>query len=175
MLHLLTPSVEHSEEPDLCSKMLGGSCYFEQRFCSRLEENPVDYTFILQSERGKLLRHGEDHVKVRHRQQLAATISQPPFPGCSLTLRAMAIPAGVVGNNAVTAPVTRVHMTAENGCPAVLNRMHHAKVPVVQQLGMLIEKVFSVDAYDVGNLAGRSFIHRKIVAPESASSGLEVC
>jgi len=43
MLHLLTPSMEHSEEPNLCSKMLGGGCYFKQRFCSRLEENPVDY------------------------------------------------------------------------------------------------------------------------------------
>ena len=115
MLHLLAPSVEHSEEPDLFSKMLGCGCYFEQGFCSRLEENPVDYALILQSQRSKLLRHGENYVKVRNWQQLAAAISQPPFPGCSLTLRAMPISAGVVGNDAVAAPVARVHMTAENG------------------------------------------------------------
>ena len=176
MLHLLTPGVEHSKETDLCSKMLGCGCHFEQGFSSCLEQNPVDDALILQSQRSKQLRHGENDVKVRNRQKLTAPVSQPPFPGCPLTLGAMPIPAGVVGNDAVAAPVARVQMTAENGCPAVLNGMHDAKVPVIQQFGMLIEKLFSVDAYDVGYFAGWLSIHREMsLVPESASSGLEVC
>jgi len=59
----------------------------------------------------------------------------------------------------MSAPVAGIHVTAENRRPAVLYRVQNAKVSGVQQLTILLAKLFSVGADDIGHLAGRPFCH----------------
>ena len=55
--------------------------------------------------------------------------------------------------------VAGIHVTAENRRPAVLYRAQNAKVSGVQQLTILLAKLFSVGADDIGHLAGRPSCH----------------
>ena len=68
MLKILAPGMEHAEKTDVCSQMLRVSRKFEQRGCTRAEQQFVKQSFILQYERGEFVRQREDYVKVGDRQ-----------------------------------------------------------------------------------------------------------
>jgi hypothetical protein len=70
MLKVLAPGMEHAEKPDLCSQMLWIAGKFEQRRRAGSEEQIVKQSLVLQDESRKLVRQGEDDVKVRDGQQL---------------------------------------------------------------------------------------------------------
>jgi hypothetical protein len=54
---------------------------------------------------GDLRREREDDVKMADRQQVALALGQPGFCGGGLTLRAVAIAAGVVGDPEIAAVI----------------------------------------------------------------------
>ncbi len=72
----------------------------EQRVGRRAEQQRVDHARIALREGVERVRQGEDDVEVRNRQQVGLARRQPPFLGERLTLRAMAIATGVVGDRA---------------------------------------------------------------------------
>ena len=49
MLKVLSPSVEHTKKPDVCSQMLGVAGKFEQRRCTSSEQQIVKQSLVLQS------------------------------------------------------------------------------------------------------------------------------
>jgi hypothetical protein len=55
----LTPTVEHGEEADFRSEMLGVGGNDFQCFCRRPEEDAIDNLFVLVGNRGNLLRNSE--------------------------------------------------------------------------------------------------------------------
>ena len=58
---------------------------------------------------------GEDHMEVARREQLLLTRRDPAFPSPGLTLRAVAIAAGVVGDGAMPAAGTFIEVAAQCG------------------------------------------------------------
>jgi hypothetical protein len=54
------------------------------------------------------------------------------------------------------AMVASVHMAAENGCPAVHQCEKHAPMPRAKQVAEVFEELLSVNADDIGQLAGWS-------------------
>ena len=156
---VLAPGVKHGQETDVRSEVLRVGGDFQQGFRYSPEQNPVEDPFILQSQRRQQMRQREDHVEVGNGQQFGRTVGEPLLARCALALGAMPVPAGVVRVDAMSATVAGVQITAENGCPAVFNRMQNAQVLGVQQVAMLLEKLLAVVANDIGHLAGWPLVH----------------
>jgi hypothetical protein len=93
--------------------MLGIACDFQKGFRTGAKQKIVDDLLVLQDQRGQMPRKREDHMDVARREKLLATCCEPPFPGSSLTLRAVAVPAGVVGDGAMPAASAFIEMAAE--------------------------------------------------------------
>ena len=48
MVKVLSPSVEHAKKPDVCSQMIRVASKFEQRRCTRSEQQIVKQSLVLQ-------------------------------------------------------------------------------------------------------------------------------
>jgi hypothetical protein len=70
MLKVLTPGMKHAQKPDICSQVLRISSKFEERRCTSSKKQIIEQSLVLQGESRKLVRQGEDDVKVRDGQQL---------------------------------------------------------------------------------------------------------
>jgi len=93
MLEVLSPGVEHAEESNIGTEMLGIASEFEQRSGAGAEEQIVEQPLVLEDESGELVRQGEDDVEVRHGQQLTRTRSQPLGARVALALGAVSVTA----------------------------------------------------------------------------------
>jgi hypothetical protein len=109
----LTPGVEDHEEAEACAEVarVGGDLLKGPG--GRVEQEVVDDLRALEGERCEGLGQREDDVSVGHRQHLGLARVEPPGLGAALTLRAMTVPARVVGDLAVAAGVTLVDVAAE--------------------------------------------------------------
>src|SRR5208282_4962840 len=89
-----SPTVQYGEETDLSPQMprIGGNGF--ESFGAGSEENAIDYFFVLVGNRGNLLRHGKDDVKIGHFQKLGLAVLNPLGAGQRLAFGAMPIPAG---------------------------------------------------------------------------------
>ena len=74
MLKVLTPGMKHAKKPDICFQVLRISSKFEERRCTSSEKQIIKQSLVLQGESRKLVRQGEDDVKVRDWQQLRLPI-----------------------------------------------------------------------------------------------------
>ena len=61
---VLSPTMEHAEEPQLYAQTLGIARHGEQGFGGGAEEQVVDHLFVVKGEGGQRLRKSEDDVKV---------------------------------------------------------------------------------------------------------------
>ena len=93
MLKVLSPGMEHAEEPDVGSQVLGIASKFEQRSGAGAEEQIIEQPLVLKDEGGELVRHGEDDVEVRYGQQLSRTRGQPLGARVALALGAVSATA----------------------------------------------------------------------------------
>ena len=64
----------------------------------------------------------------------------------------------------MTAPVAGVQITAENGRPAVLDRMQRTEVSGVQQMAELLDELLTVGADNIGHLIGWPLAHGSVWA-----------
>src|ERR1700678_4525329 len=69
MSQVLRPGVQHSKHPDARTEMawIGGN--LQQRLGCCAKQQAIEQTLVPECERRPLLRHGEDHMGVGHRQQ----------------------------------------------------------------------------------------------------------
>ena len=75
MLKVLAPGMKHAKKPDLCPQVLRVSSQFEECRCTSSEKQIIKLSLVLQSEGRKLVRQGEDDVKVRDGQQFRPALS----------------------------------------------------------------------------------------------------
>ena|SRR5437868_6864616 len=95
-------------------------------------------------------------MDVVRREKFSLTRCDPPFPGSGLTLRAVAVPAGVVGNGgAMSAAGAFVEMTAEGGGATPRNGQQHFDVLPAQPVAVSFEESSSRDADEIGHLQWR--------------------
>ena len=85
--------MEHAEEPDVGSQVLGIASQFEQRGGAGAEEQIVEQPLVLEDKSGELMRQREDDVKVRDGQQFSRTRGQPLGARVALALRAVPVAA----------------------------------------------------------------------------------
>src|ERR1700738_2515278 len=95
MPEILTPGMEHREETDLRSEMLGVDGNLQKGFGAGPEQQVVEELLVLQQQWRELVGQGKDHVEVADREEFFLARREPAVTGCDLTLWAVPIATGV--------------------------------------------------------------------------------
>jgi len=64
---VLTPTVQHGEETDLCAEMFGVGGDLQQGLGRGVEQQVVEDLFVDQRQMGEMMRHREDDVNIGER------------------------------------------------------------------------------------------------------------
>ena len=64
---VLTPTVQHGKETDVCAEMFGVGGDLEQGLGRGVKQQVVEDLFIDQGQMREMMRHGEDDVDIRNR------------------------------------------------------------------------------------------------------------
>src|SRR5450755_3324892 len=113
MLQSLVPSMEHTKEADLCSKVPGIAGDLQQSCSTGVEQQVVDQPFILQCQRSQFPRQSEDDVHVAGRQQLSFPRLEPAQACVALTLGAVPVSARVVRDGGMSAVRALIAMSTQ--------------------------------------------------------------
>ena len=93
MLEVLSPGMEHAEESDVGSQVLGIASQFEHRRGAGAVEQIVEQPLVLEDKAESSMRQSEDDVEVRHGQQLCRARGQPFCARVALALGAVPVAA----------------------------------------------------------------------------------
>src|SRR6185312_8196532 len=96
MQQILAPGMKNAEEADVCAEMFGIARDGEQRFGGGAKQNAIDGLLVIKREARERLGQSEDDVKIFDRQQFSLPALQPLDTVRPLTLRTMAVAAGVI-------------------------------------------------------------------------------
>jgi hypothetical protein len=91
---------------------------------SRAGQQIIDYGFVLSGDVCYLCRQGEHDMEVANRQQVGLALGQLGTSSDALTLRAVPVAAGVVGDPPVPAIIAGLDVTAQRGGAAILDDRH---------------------------------------------------
>src|SRR5205085_2925404 len=116
------------QKADPRAQMLRVSGNLQQRLRDSLKQDAVHDSRILERQGAEGFRQREDHVEVLNRQQFRRTLFHPPRPGRGLALGTVAIAARVVGDLLVAALVTRLHVSAQRGSPALRHGLENSSL-----------------------------------------------
>ena len=156
MRQRLPPCVQHSDDANLGAEpaRIGGER--RHRLSGSLEQDGIDDGLVLKGDRGDLGRQRENEMEIGDRKQVRFSRGEPLGAGLSLTLRAMSIPAGIIGDPGHAAGVASLHVTAERLGSARNDRTHHAPLNPTEMTGMQTAIGVAMPAQDIGNLDGGS-------------------
>src|SRR4030095_7741820 len=153
---LLTPGMQHSEKADFRAEVSRIASDLEKCFRAGAEQQAVDDFLVLQSQCCKLRRKCEDHMDVACREKFFLTCRDPAFPGRGLTLRAVPVAAGVVGDGgAMPAAGALIEMTAECGGATARNGQQHFDMLPAEPLAVSFDEGSSRTADEIGHLERR--------------------
>src|SRR5215208_2213698 len=147
---LLAPGMEDREKSDSSPQLLRVGGDLQQRLLGTAEQQVVEHPLVAPDQIVELGRKSEDHVEVRHRQQLLAAPLQPALLVQALALRAVPVAAGVVEDLRRTALITLVEVAAQSGGATVLDGPHRPQVMARQS--MLLAILRAKLAEDVSHL-----------------------
>jgi hypothetical protein len=122
----LSPCVEHREESDLRTQMLGIGCNGAQCLAGSPEQNVVDDVLILKGNGCDWLRHSEDHMEILGVEELGSTIIQPLSASQRLAFWAVAITARIITDALVVTAITVLDVATKCRSSTQLNGAHDA-------------------------------------------------
>ena len=146
------PGVEDGGEADARAQMLGVGGDRGQRLGGGPEQELVDGGFVVERDRADRRRQGEDDVVVGNRQKLRLAFFEPLPSRRRLTLRAMPVAAGIVGDARMGAVLAALDMAAERRGPATLDRRHHLQLGEAHVTGVGLAPRCPMGAKNVGDL-----------------------
>ena len=121
MLEGLSPGVEDGEQAELRPKVFGIGGDFQECLGGGPEQDAIDGGFVLEGHRSQLLGKGKDDMKIGTREQITTLAVEPFLARRALALGTVAVAAGIVRDDAVSAAVAGIEMAAEDGGAAVLD------------------------------------------------------
>ena len=122
----LSPSVQDAEEADLGTEMFWIRGNFQQSGSRGIEQESEQHLLVLPDQWDERVRHAENEMKIVHRQQFLLALGEPGLASAGLTLRAMPVPTGVVGDTGdISATGAHIEMAAQCGSTATDNGPEH--------------------------------------------------
>ena len=122
-----------------------------QRLGGGPDEEVVDGRLVLERDGADRRRQGEDDVVVGNRQELRLAVFKPLPRGGRLTLRAMPIAAGIVGDPLVRAVLAALEVAAERGSATGLDRRHDLQLGEAHVTGVGLSPRRPMGTKDVGD------------------------
>jgi len=114
----LPPGVQDSKKANVSTQVLGILADLEKRLGYGTKENPVDDALVLKCDWAEFVREGENEVKVVRLEKIGRSVLEPLRPGLCLTLRTVAITAGLIDELLVTTAIASLQVTTERGSSA---------------------------------------------------------
>ena len=111
----LSPAVQHAEEADFRTAMLGIARDFQKGFRTGAKQEIVEHLLVLQDQWSQPVGQCEDNMDVTRWEKLLLTRCEPAIASSCLTLRAVPISARVVGDGAMATASAFIDMPAERG------------------------------------------------------------
>jgi hypothetical protein len=145
------PGVEHGGEADARPQMLRVGGDGGQRLGCGLEQQIVDDGLVLERDRADRCRQGEDDVVIGNRQKLRLALGEPLPRRRALTLRAVTVAAGIVGDAFARAVLAALNVSAERGGAAGLDRRHDLQLPEADMARVGLAPRRPMGAKDVGD------------------------
>ena len=114
--------MEDGGEADARAEMprVGGDA--DERLGGGPEQEVVDGDLVVERDGADRRGQGEEDMIIGDRQELGLALGEPLPRGCALTLRAMPVAAGVMGDAFVRAVLATLDVSAERRGPATLDR-----------------------------------------------------
>ena len=141
-------------------RCFGSAAMVMQRLGGGPEQEVVDRSLVLERDRADRSRQGEDDVIIGNRQKLRLAVFEPLPRRRRLTLGAMPVAAGIVGDAFVRAVLAALDVSAERGGATGLDRADDAPFDPSQMTGVRSAVGFAVGAKDVGQFERRPLRHR---------------
>jgi hypothetical protein len=167
--------MEHRQETDLGSEMLGVEGNLQKGFGAGPKQQVVEEFLVLQHQGRELVGQGKDHVEVVDREQFFLASREPTLTGCHLTLRAMPIATGVENESTMATTGTLMAMSTQNRGTAVCDSTEHFLVCPVNPAAVIGEESFALRPYDVGHLQVWPIHFFCNLRDRCTLSGLEIC
>jgi hypothetical protein len=104
--------MKNSVKSDLTAEIFFIVCKGLQRLGDCLKEECVERFFISERKGVKLMRNGKNNMEVVDGQKIARAILDPLGAKQRLAFRAMAVPAGIIGNTLVVTMVAMINVPA---------------------------------------------------------------
>jgi hypothetical protein len=153
------PGVQHGEEANLRAQVFGIGSYGAQGLGRGLKEDVVDYLLVLVSDRGYLVRNGEDNVKVLAVEKFGLTVFDPLGARQRLAFWTMPIAARPIAKTLPPALIALFDLSSESCRPAQLDGSHDAPLRCGHRHAMLLSVGLAVAAEDIRHFQLRA-IHR---------------
>lgn len=118
------------------------------------KQQVVEQTGIPLTEHFQLMGQSKDHMEVRDLQHLPLSRSEPTLSSLCLTLHAMPIAAGVIGDGLIVATGTGVDVAAQLRRAAAGDNSQHGELLVVQPRTLFHEAIALLAEY-IGHLHSR--------------------
>ena len=112
---VLAPGMEYGEHSDAGTEMAWISGDLQQGLGGGAKQQVVEQALIAECKRCQLLRQGEDHVRIGHRQQAGRLSGEPAIASCGLTLGTMPVAAREIADVLIRTGVALLQMSAEGG------------------------------------------------------------
>ena len=136
MRERLPPGMQHHRRADLGAEVFGIGSDRLQRRGGGLEQQRIDDGLVLVGDGRDRRRQRENDMEILDRQQVGLPRFEP-FAGCTgLTLPAVPVATGVVGNGRVPTIAATRDVAAEGGRPTCLYCSHHAPLTAIEMAGI---------------------------------------
>ena len=148
----LSPTVQHAEEADFRTEMLGIARDFQKSFCTGAKKEIVDDLLVLQDQWSQPVGQCEDNMDVTRCEKLLAPRCEPAIASSCLTLRAVPISARVEGDGAMSTASAFIEMPTKRGGTTPRNGQKHFDVLPGDPLTASFDECASRSADQIGHL-----------------------
>jgi hypothetical protein len=120
--------MQNGQEANLGSQVLRVRSDFKHRGGARTKQQVIKQRLVSLTKRIEFMRQSENDVKIRYTEHFLLTSSEPSLARLRLTLRAVPVTAGVIGDGLMAALGTGIEMAAQGRRAATGDRSQHCQL-----------------------------------------------